>query len=153
MRYSRGFTLIEILVTMAIIGVLATSVALTLPDSNAEQRRKDMQALRRQAESAALRAEAEAVPWAWKIDNEGARLLRYSGTQWVAASDRIGIFHALPEGMTISRLEIDGKAQALGSRIVFSEAPPLFIVDMAGGGRFWRFSGQPGGAILLEENP
>jgi prepilin-type N-terminal cleavage/methylation domain-containing protein len=147
----RGFTLIEILVTMVILGALATSVALALPDPVAEQQGQAARSLLAQAEAAALRADADATPWAWEVGHKGTRLLRRTGTQWIPADDPMGVLQPLPTGLAIGQLEIEGSNRAPGSRIVFTDTPPIFEIEVIGDRRQWRLSGRANGSIVLEE--
>ncbi|WP_374343618.1 type II secretion system protein [Azonexus sp.] len=150
-RRAGGFTLLEILVALAIVGVLAGGVALALPDPADGQRRTAVRAWQAQAETAALRAAAEARPWAWEAGPEAARLLVDGGGRWRPAPDGAGQPRPLPPGLRIAGLEIDGQPRPPGSRIVFGGVPPLFVLDLAGDGGRWRIAGLPSGRVTLEE--
>lgn len=148
-----GFTLIEILVALVIVGVLASSVVLTLPDTALAQRRASVHAWLAQAETAALRAEAQATPFAWQISERQAQLLVLEGDQWHAPAASIASPLALAEGLAVDHLENDGQRLPLGSRILFAGSPPLFVVKISGHGRRWQLDGQPNGTITLVETP
>ena len=147
-----GFTLIEILVAMVIVGVLATSVVLTLPDSALSQRQASVRGWQALAESAALRAEAQAQPYAWEVSAGQARLWVLDGNQWRAPL--LPAIHsvALADGLAVDQLESEGQRLPLGSRIVFAGTPPLFSVRISGHGRLWQLDGQPNGSITLAES-
>jgi general secretion pathway protein H len=147
-----GFTLIEILVAMVIVGVLATSVVLTLPDSGLGQRQASVRAWQALAESAALRAEAQAQPYAWEVSEGQARLWVLEGNQWRAPLHPAIHSVALAEGLAVEQLESEGQRLPLGSRIVFAGTPPLFTVRISGHGRRWQLDGQPNGSIRLAES-
>lgn len=145
---ARGFTLIEILVALVILGVLASSVVLALPDPAIEERRSSLHAWQAQAEHAALRAAAEARPWAWEIGPHGARLLSRGADGWQPALPPVLL--PLAPGLAVTRLEIDGQPRPLGSRIVFAGTPPLFAIHIAGPSEGWRLAGAANGLIALE---
>lgn len=135
---------------MVILGVLATGVVLVLPDPAIEQRKASLHAWVAQAESAALRSSAEARPWGWEIGQSGARLLVRQAEQWVPAPDRDPVALPLAAGLVVEALEIEGQRHPIGSRIVFSGTPPLFVLQIAGKDARWTISGLPNGQIALE---
>ena len=98
-----GFTLIEILVAMAIVGVLATSVVLTLPDNGLSQGRASVRGWQILAETAALRAEAQAQPYAWEITERQAGLWVLEGNQWRAPAQAATNNVGLAEGLAVNQ--------------------------------------------------
>lgn len=148
-----GFTLIEILVAMVIVGVLATSVVLTLPDSGLSQRRASVRGWQALAETVALRAEAQAQPHAWEIGEREAKLWVLEREHWQAPLQSETNTAILAEGLAVDYLESEGQRLPLGSRIVFAGTPPLFSVRISGQGRSWQLDGQPNGSITLAEFP
>jgi len=147
---ARGFTLIEILVVLILLGILATSVVPALPDSRLGAQRNSARAWQEQAESAARQASREARDWAWQVDAGTARLLVEHAGTWRPAELPAA---ALAAGLALEGLEIDGRAQAPGSLIRFGATPPLFVVRLGDGARHWQIAGQPSGLISLEEVP
>lgn len=143
-----GFTLVEILVALAIVAILAGGVALTLPDPARTAQLATAQALHAQAASAARHARSEAQPWAWQVDADGGRLLVEEDGRWQAVGERVG-----SAGLEVGGPEIDGVRRAPGTPVVFAAVPPIFAVDLAAAGRRWRIAGQPNGRVTLEKLP
>lgn len=143
-----GFTLVEILVALAIVAILAGGVALTLPDPARAAQQAAAQALHAQAASAARRARSEARPWAWQVDADGGRLLVEEAGRWQAVGQRVG-----SGGLEVGGPEIDGVRQQPETPIVFTTVPPIFAIDLAADGRRWRIAGQPNGRVTLEQLP
>lgn len=148
-----GFTLIEIMVVMVIIGVLATAVALTLPEQGLSERRASVQAWQIMAETAALQAEAKAQPFAWEVSEREARILVFDQQQWQAPAQPVMSRATLAEGLLVDYLESEGQRLPLGGRIIFAGSPPLFVVAIHGHGRRWELNGLPNGTITLSELP
>jgi general secretion pathway protein H len=155
MRPAAGFTLIEILVVMVILGVLATSVALTLPDQALRERLASLEQWQRQAVQVARLAETRSMTLAWEVGARQVRALERQQGEWVEMGAAPGLPRpvlALAEGLAVSAIEIDGLGVAPASRIVFAGGEaPLFVVRIAGAGRTWRLAGLVSGAIRLEE--
>lgn len=158
-----GFTLLEILVVMVILGLLAVTVNLTLPDPARQAGREAVIAWRRQADLGARLATARANPIAWEIRAGQARLLEQHEQLWLPLHDarpnKLERSLTLPAGFTLQRLEIEGQGDTgtpgEGRRVVFVPGqPPLFRLSIAGAGQRWRLEGLPNGRIdLSEETP
>lgn len=153
MLRARGFTLLEVLVALAILAVLLSSVTLVLPDPVHQQQRESLRAWQRQAESAARWAESEARPWAWQIGPRSARLLQYDAGRWQPAAAGRGDWLALGGGLELTALEIDGQRREPGSLVVYSGVPPLYALHLSDGQRRWLLSGLPSGRVSLEALP
>lgn len=157
-----GFTLIEILVVMVILGLLAVSVSLTLPDPARQAANDAVQAWRRQAELAARLAEARATPIAWEIGAGQSRLLQLHDRVWLPLAERdldnAAHAPALPAGLSIRQVDIDGQGMpcnpCAAQQVIFlpGEAP-LFRVQLADASRRWSIEGLPNGRIALSEQP
>ena len=96
----RGFTLIELIVVLAIIAVGATAVLLSLPGP--ERTLRDSSE-RLAAQAAALRDEAvmSSRPMAIRLVAGGYRFEHFDGAAWVAETDKPFRAVELPEGMAV----------------------------------------------------
>ncbi|RYD81983.1 MAG: type II secretion system protein GspH [Sphingomonadales bacterium] len=99
----RGFTLIELIIVLAIIAVGATAVMLSLPGP--ERTLRDSSE-RLAAQAAALRDEAvmASQPMAIRIAAGGYGFERYDGQAWIAETDKPFRAVSLPEGMTVTAI-------------------------------------------------
>jgi general secretion pathway protein H len=84
-RRSAGFTLVELMVVIVIIGLAATAVVLAVPDTGGS--------IQAEAERFAARAKAardsaivEARPYALQVDAVGYAVVRRSEGEWVPAA-------------------------------------------------------------------
>lgn len=106
-RESPGFTLIEILVVITIIGVITAMATLALGDSRADTVQRESErlsgALQLAADEAVIRATAIGVA----IDTEGYRFLRFEresgGPEWQPLTNHQVLgSHDMPEGMSLA---------------------------------------------------
>lgn len=99
-RPDRGFTLIELIVVLAIIAVGAAAVMLSLPGP--ERTLRDSSE-RLAAQAAALRDEAvmSSRPMAIRLVAGGYRFESFDGQAWTAETDRPFRAVELPEGMAV----------------------------------------------------
>ena len=150
---SRGFTLIELLVVLVILGVLASSIALSMPASPRWQAPDEIDAWRRQALRASRLSDSDGQSYAWLVESQQARLQLRLPEGWVSANPPDHEIRPLAGVASLSQLEIDGQPRPPGSRIVFrSGQPPLFKLELAEpAGRRWRIEGLASGRIALSE--
>ncbi|RIX46726.1 MAG: type II secretion system protein [Rhodocyclales bacterium GT-UBC] len=157
-----GFTLLELLVVMAILGLLAVSVNLTLPDPQRQAESEAAAAGRRLVELAARLADGRASPVAVALDDGHLSLQEQRAGAWLPltaapqGASRAPL--ALPDGLRISGLEIDGLRLAPGGpdnrRLVFLPGqPPLFRLSLSGRHRSWQIDGLANGQIELHDAP
>lgn len=140
----RGFTLIELVIVLAIIAVAATAVMLATPGP---ERALSHSAEKLAAQAAALRDEAvmASSPMAIDIGKGGYGFERYGPAGWTAETEKPFARVDLPEGMTIS-------AAPAGERRIRFDAtgladPVVFSIDYRGLRRTIRVDA--GGGVAL----
>lgn len=136
----RGYTLIEMLVALAIVSVLATSVALALPDELPARQSESVRAWQRQAQVLAMRAMGEGRLLAWDIAEQRASA-EGDGERQLAG------------GLKVESVEVEGTLRALPARIEFSDLPPAFVIRIAATDRRWELTGLPSGAVDVVRLP
>ena len=133
----RGFTLIEMLVVVAIIGVLTTTVALTVSGSPQRAANLDAQRLATLLEAAAGEAQAGRRQLAWTASQDGYDFLAADNSlertpRWQPLCED-ETFHGrrLDTAVRIARVEVDGQPLPPGALLVFHRGdPPLFRIAL-----------------------
>lgn len=117
---SRGFTLVEILVVLVIIGVVAGVVMVTA-FSGGEGRLANQEIQRLELVAARLRDESvlRTVEYGLRFHGGGYEILVWNGQQWVAEST----MHTWPPGLAVE-LVVNGQAVTLADRVPSSAAQP-----------------------------
>ena len=69
----RGFTLLELLVVLAIVALGSAGVALALRDTSLVRLENEALRLSALLESARVRSQVSGVPWHWQLDRDGFR--------------------------------------------------------------------------------
>ncbi|HNQ04426.1 MAG TPA: prepilin-type N-terminal cleavage/methylation domain-containing protein [Thiobacillaceae bacterium] len=119
----RGFTLLEMLVTLAIIGMAVSTVVIALyPDPSALVS-KEAQRLAALLELASEESALIGMPLAWIGRDDGyefqARELAERGPDWgVVRGDEHLRPRRLPSGIYIARIRVDGQEWAPGKRVL-----------------------------------
>lgn len=126
MPVERGFTLLEVLVVLAIVGLAATFVTIGIDDSRQEAR--EIERLRLALESAAELAEIRGTPVQVEFLPNGYRFSRFdSRGHWVTISEPpILVEQRFSTGMAWEELKLDGKTSA--RRLVFGTVMPQFVL-------------------------
>ena len=135
-----GFTLIELIIVLAIIAVGATAVMLSLPGP--ERALRDSSE-RLAAQAAALRDEAVmgSQPMAIRIGAGGYGFEHYDGKAWIAETQKPFRAVTLPEGMTVTavpsgeqriRFDTTGLADPVVLRIGYQGLYRTVTVDAGG---------------------
>ncbi len=141
-----GFTLIEVLVVMAILGILSTFVMLsTAPDRRGEARNEATR-LGLVLEAALQQSQWGGRTIAWSADAKGYRFWRAdSERRWEPiAGDELFRPRLLAEGMSVSAIEIEGQALPPGALLIFPPAnAPLFRIVL----------NAPQGTLVLRSSP
>lgn len=149
-RGQSGFTLLEILVALIIIGILATTVTLAMPDTAQSQQRETVRQLADQLSRANLDAEAHGLAWHWVLTENGSHLTPppHLGRIGPAAT---ATAIAWPNGMRFHSLDFEGQSLAPNTPLRLGYPPAIFTLTLNGNGRQWRIDGEPSGQVRLTE--
>jgi len=132
-RAGRGFTLIEMLVVLAILGILSAFVALTTAPDPRRQAAAEAERLGLLLEAALQEAQWGGRAIAWSADTKGYRFLQAEGERrWQPITDdELFRPRLLAQGMGISGIEVEGQTLPPGTLLIFSPAnAPLFRITL-----------------------
>ena len=144
LRTGAGFTLVEILVTLAVIGIAIAAVTLAFGHDSAAQLRQESDRLRSALEHAAEVAQWRRMDLVWQADQQGYRFLRPSADGiWQEETDEVLAAHRLPAD---AGLRASGPAGgAIPSRLTLhasgrNDPYTLVLASPAGS---WTIAGDP----------
>jgi len=106
---SRGFTLIEVMVVIVIIGLLAASVVYNFAGESGKDRlEKEVSTLQAKIQLASELAMLKDVQLGWHIDDKGYRFLVFANDRWQVVGKPASLApHQFPETVQAT-LELDG---------------------------------------------
>ena len=155
-----GFTLLEILVALVIVGILAGAVVVTLPDEGLAGQRRAVEQLAAQAAWAGLQARGSGRDHAWGIDaGQGKVWQALPGAEgsgvggWLPVGGTSQPPPSLPQDLSVQALEVEGMAMPVSGWVVFSAQPTLFVLHLRGAGRQWLLEGGVSGLVSVREMP
>lgn len=141
---SPGFTLVEVLVTLAVIAVAIGLVTLTLGPDPAAQMRHEADRLRGALEHAAQVAQWRRADVLWQADNGGYRFLRPAADgKWEEETDEILAAHRLPAGAQLRAIGPAGDAIAPLARLRASGRNDPYTVVLASPASSWTIRADP----------
>jgi len=118
-RHSRGFTLLELMVVIVLIGVVMGMVSLALGPSPAREARQQAQDFVRVVQQLRERAVLDGLEYGVRIQPRGYQALRLESLGWTAVS----ALQRMPESLTLG-LEQDGHVLTLDD----AQGPPQLLM-------------------------
>lgn len=150
---ARGFTLIEMLVVLLIMGLLVGLVSVTAQPDDRALLRVEAERLAQLLDIAATESRLTGRSIAWTADGPGYRFWQFSEySDWSEISDD-DILRArmLPQGMTISNLRVENTRSPEYMRVEFSAsgAALAFSVEMSLGAAHYTVVNSPVGEVRV----
>jgi general secretion pathway protein H len=142
----RGFTLVEILAVVAIVGIVLAVAAVNLLPSDAQVARRESGMVALAIEHARDAAWFGGRPTAVTFDDGRLREWRLAGERWNASRES-----ALAAGLQVTGLYVDGQELKPGERLVFlpDGLGIPFRVALEVRGLAWAVDGDAAGAVTL----
>lgn len=152
----RGFTLIELLVVLVILGILSTTVALTIAPDPRREAAAETRRLALVLEAAMLEAQAGRRQLAWSADAEAYSFWEAERTDlreglWkpMTGDERFGR-RRFGAGLRLVSVDVEGLSLPQGALLAFPHGdPPLFRIALEGP----RDESGAGGLIELRATP
>ena len=144
---TEGFTLVEILAVVAIVGILLVVASVNLFPSDEQLSRRDAAAVATAVERTRDTAWFGGVPMAISFEDSGVKPWKLEGNAWQPRADREG---PLPD-VRILAVQVDGQPLEPGARLVFlaDGLGTPFSVRLEARGRSWAIEGDAAGAVRL----
>jgi general secretion pathway protein H len=147
---TRGFTLVEVLVVVAIAGIVVALAAVNLFPSDAQVARREVASVALAVEHARDAAWFGGRPTSVTFNEGRVRQWRYSGRTWEADEARN---QALGEDLRVTGLYVDGVALEANDRVVFMPdgLGIPFSIALNARGFSWAVEGDAAGAVTAVE--
>ena len=155
-RRARAFTLIEVLVTLAVLGICVALVAVyAIPDERTRLR-LEAERLAQLLDLAAIEARLTATTIGWTPAPGGYRFLRYNDeVGWSELGESQALRpRVFPPGVELADVAVDNARQGAATSLVFRpNAPaPAFSIDLAASAERLRVVGSPVGEVRIVES-
>ena len=150
----RGFTLVELLVAVAVMGLLSATVMLTLP-SGGDRARVEAQRFLARVTTAAQDSILTGKPRGLAIDSQGYKFFWYREGQWQPADSRAELAAAEWDDDVIvtshPSSNVGEEAVPAPPSVVFSPTGLVtpFSVDISGSGRRYTVTGSSTGGLAM----
>ncbi|NML27541.1 prepilin-type N-terminal cleavage/methylation domain-containing protein [Zoogloea dura] len=149
---SRGFTLIEVMVVLVIMGLVATSLTLGLDSLRGRDVDQALRRLRLVMEATADRASVRGRPIALELLPDGYRFSALDADDnWRPLNDPpVFTEKTLPTGLAWRGLRLDGQGQADSTRLQFGTQPPEYELRLATPSGEALLTGKANGEVVLQ---
>ncbi|MCK6373063.1 MAG: prepilin-type N-terminal cleavage/methylation domain-containing protein [Zoogloea sp.] len=150
-RRHAGFTLIEVMVVLVIMGLMATGISVGLDSLRGRDTDQALKRLRLVLEATADRAAVRGRPIAIEFLPDGYRFSALDpDDNWRPLIDPpVFTDRAVPAGVSWLGLRIDGQPDAATPRLQFGTQAPEYELRVATPGGEARFTGKANGTVQL----
>lgn len=151
-RLPRGFTLIEIMVVLVIVGVFAGLASLSIDGMQSRRSDEEVSRLRRLLEMAGDYADTRGTPLAVDFLPNGYRFsaLQASGEWHLLFAPSPFAERSWGTGVSVASLEVDGTPVEAPLRIVFGTEAPEYRLQLATPEGSKQVLGRISGAVEME---
>jgi general secretion pathway protein H len=151
-RRHAGFTLIEIMVVLVIMGVMATGISIGLDSLRGRDADQALRRLRLVLEATADRAIVRGRPIAIELLPDGYRFSALDpDDNWRPLNDPpVFTERTLPGGLSWAGLRLDGQADATSPRLQFGSQTPEYELRVATPAGNARLRGKANGEVILD---
>ena len=148
-----GFTLIELMVVMLIIGVMATAVSFSLRPDTHRQLEDESYRLARILEQAVDAAEmGEALALDWQADGAHWQVQDARG-EWQSSKEAFFAHRLLPDGIRGDGLLLEGRAASAPVMLWQDGRPPALAIHLRGENAARVITLSPVGTVQVEAAP
>ncbi len=132
MARPRGFTLIEVMVVLVVIGLVATGIGVSLAALQGREAERAVERLRLVLEASAERAAVRGQPIAVEFLADGYRFSAFdTDGSWRPLLDPpVFSERVLPDDVRRGRLLVEGRDLSAEPRLVFASAAPEFRLTL-----------------------
>jgi general secretion pathway protein H len=151
-RRIAGFTLIEVMVVLVIMGLVATGITVGLDSLRGRDAEQALKRLRLVLEASADRASVRGRPIAVEFLPDGYRFSALDpDDNWRPLIDPpVFAERTLPAGLAWAGLRLDGQGEATSPRLQFGSQAPEYELRVATPVGEARLTGRASGEVILE---
>jgi general secretion pathway protein H len=151
-RRQPGFTLVEVLVVLLVVGLVGAGASLGLEAWHSRDRAAALQRLRLVLEATAERATVRGQRLALELLPDGYRFQRYdTDGHWRPLHEPpLFVERRLPAPLAWRELKVDGQTPLEPTLLIFRSRPPEFALSIDDAGQLAVLRGSATGAVTLQ---